>query len=389
MSLRLDALRRQHSEVSTGIDAIEAKAVAEGRDLTDTEQADSDKLYERAKTLAPEIKAEADKVDSINASAAVLARITPRTGPLLIRSGAAEGKLEIPTPGEYLSLCIRAQKGDTEAAELLTRAVPAKQATTDNTGLLPKEIIGPVIKLADDSRPTFGSMTPRPMPLLGTTFSRPRVTQRVLVAEQAAELDDLATRKMTIVGADVAKRTFAGTLELSRQDQDWTDPAMLQIAIDDFAGYYGNVTEGAAVTALVALAAATSPWTATTIATIITSFTLGIQAAYTSAKRMPDTIWLSLDEMLELAGNTNATTNESALTLVKRTLSDAGLPMHFVTGPQLPVNTRIIGCSGLVEAYENQGGLLSAPDVQHLGTFIAYYGYVAFYGLAAGFVSLV
>lgn len=396
MSLRLAALGRQHTEVSAAIDKIEGEIVARGDDANEAEKADLTALYARAEALKPEIEAEGKRADSLAAGAAVLARHVGSAGPALIRQRGEAVKGEVVTgvpgavmsSGEYISLLLRAKQGDTDASDILTRAVPALQKTTDNTGLLPKEIVGPVIKLADDSRPTFMSMTQRPMPDKGSTFSRPRVTQRVLVAEQAAELDDLATRKMTLVGADVTKRTFAGTLELSKQDVDWTDPSVLQIAIDDFSGYYGMVTEGAAVTALTALATATSTYTATTIATIISSFTTAIQAVYTSAKRMPDTCWLALDSMLALAGNTNATTNESALTLVKRTLSDAGIPMSFVTGPQLASGAKILGCSGLVEAYENKGGLLSAPDVQHLGTFISYYGYVAFYGLAAGFVSL-
>jgi HK97 family phage major capsid protein len=389
MGVRLEALRRQHTEIQDGINTIEAKAVTEGREkLTEAETADVDALCLRAEALKPELEAEGKRVDALAAGAAVLARHAPSAPALLRRSEQAPAAVKIPSAGEFLSLLLRAQKGDSEASELLTRAVPALQKTTDNTGLLPKEIVGPIISLADDSRPIFSSMTQRPMPDKGSQFSRPRITQRVTVAEQAAELDELATRKMTLVGADVTKRTFAGTLELSRQDLDWTDPSVLQIVIDDFAGYYGLVTETAAVVALEALASATSTYTATTIATIIASFTTAIQAAYTSAKRMPDTCWLALDSMLTLAGNVNATTNESALTLVKRTLSDAGMPMKFVVGPQLTAGKKIIGCSGLVEAYENKGGLLSAPDVQHLGTFISYYGYVAFYGLAAGFVTL-
>ena len=76
------------------------------------------------------------------------------------------------------------------------------------------------------------------------------------------------------------------------------------------------------------------------------------------------------------------------MTLIRQALSDAGVPMRFVTGPQLSNDTRIIGCSDLVESYEVQKGLLSAQNITHLGLDIAYRGYVSFYGRREGFVKL-
>lgn len=247
-------------------------------------------------------------------------------------------------------------------------------------------ILGPVIKLADSRRPVFQLFTSRPMPDAGKTFSRPQITQRVNVAQQANELDELASRKMTITGNTVTKMTIGGVLEISEQDIDWTDPAVL-IVVQDFVDYYAEQTEAQAIAALV-LAAATSDYDDTSIATVIDSVMAGVQAVYTSAKRMPDTCWLSLDSMFELAGTTNTTTNVSALTLIKQALADAGVPLQFVTAPGLAAGKKIIGASSLVESYERQKGLLSAPDVSHLGVNIAYRGYAAFFGLAAGFVSL-
>lgn len=384
MSARLDALRRQFTDVRQGIDAIETRATGAGRDLTDQEQTEVDALYARAADLTPQIEEEGGRQDRMSAAAGVLARIQPASPQTALVRSEPVG---LPSIGEFMSLHIRARQGDSDAAELLTRVV-ATEKLADTPGVIPVPIVGQLIKLADDSRPVFNSLTGRPMPSSGKTFNRPRVTQRVIVAEQVAELDELASRKMTITGDAVTKRTFGGTLEISRQDIDWTDPSTLQIAIDDFSGYYANVTEAAACTALVALATATSAYTATSIATIIGSVMTGIQAGYTAAKRVPDTLWLSLDQMIALASNTNTTTNLSALSLLRQTLNDAGITIKIVTGPQLPAGTRILGNSGLIESYEQQLGLLSLPDITHLGVFIAYAGYLAFYGLAAGFVSL-
>jgi len=388
MSVRLDALRRQHSDIRDGINVIESKATSAGRDLSDAEQADVDKLYERAEQMLPEIEAEAKKVGSIDAAAQVLARVQPQQ--LVTRSA---NKIETPpetmTAGEWLVLHYRAKKGDQEASELLTRAV-AGQTTSDTPGILPTPIVGPLLSFTDNSRPVWNSFTSRPMPGTGKVFTRPRITQHVAVAEQAVELDELVSRKMTIAGDNVTKRTFGGVLELSEQDVDWTDPSAMQLVVQDFVDVFAGVTESVAVAALLALAAApTSPWTATNIGTMISSITTAMGVVYADSKKQADTLWLSLDAAMTLAGVSNATTNVSAMSLIKQALGDAGMPLNIVVGPQLPANTRIIGASSLVESYENIKGLITAPDVSHLGVVMAYRGYIATFGYASGFVAMV
>jgi len=387
MSVRLDALRKQHNDIRSGIDNIERTASTAGRDLTDAEQTDVDALYARAESLLPEIETEARRVGSMDAAASVLARVNP-SQPVQTRSTPAAPAPDM-TVGEWMSLHIRAKQGDDEAAELLTRAV-AGQTTADTPGILPVPIIGPVMKFADSGRPVFNSFTSRPMPSGGKQFTRPKVTQRVQVAEQAQELDEIVSRKMVIGGDPVTKRTFAGALEMSEQDVDFTDPAALQIVVQDFVDVYAEITEAMACAALVTLGAApTSPWTATNIGTLITSITDGIGIVYADSKKQADTLWLSLDEAMTLAGVSNATTNVSAMSLIRQALSDAGMPLNIVVGPQLPPDTRIVGASSLVESYEQIKGLITAPDVSHLGVVMAYRGYAAVFGYATGFVKLV
>ena len=47
-----------------------------------------------------------------------------------------------------------------------------------NTGIVPTNIVGNVIKFADDTRPVFGSLTSRPLPASGKTFIRPVLTAK-------------------------------------------------------------------------------------------------------------------------------------------------------------------------------------------------------------------
>lgn len=384
MSVRLDSLRKSFNDARSGIDAIENKARSASRDLSETEQAEVDTLLSRCEDLTPDIEAEGAREDRMSAAASVLARVQPKaTAPALIRAQPSE----LPSIGQYMSLMIRSKQGDAEATELLTRTV-ATQTTTDTAGIIPVPILGPVIELADHRRPVFASFTSRPMPEAGKTFQRPQITQHVQVAQQSAELDELASRKMTISASAVTKLTIGGVLELSEQDIDFTDPAVLNIVISDFAAMYGEATEAKAVAALVALASTTTTYTSTTISTIIGSYMAAVQAVYASSKRMPDTVWMSLDSMFTVAGVSNSTTNVTALTLLKQALADAGVGLNFVVAPTLPSGTIIVGASSLVESYEKVKGLLTAPDVSHLGVVIGYRGYMATYGLAAGFTKL-
>lgn len=387
MSARLDALRRQFNDIKSGINAIEAKATQEKRDLTDVEQADVDKLLARADDLTPQIEEEAKRQERLTAAGEVLARTRPAPAPAPAPAQRSETGPSL-SLGEYCSLVVRSKQGDGEATELLTRTV-ASQSTADTAGIIPVPIVGPVLDLFDASRPVFASFTSRPMPQYGKTFSRPMITQHTLAGQQAAELDELASRKMTITGNTVTKLTLGGVLELTEQDVDWTDPAVLDIVIQDFLKQYTRLTETKAVAALNTLAAATSDYDDTSIATIIHSFITAIGAVDTAAEEMPDTCWLAKDAMLALASTTNSTTNVSALTLLRQALADAGIPLKFVPARGLASGKKIIGCSSLVESYEQRKGLLSAPDVSRLGVYIAHRGYAAFFGVAAGFVSLV
>jgi len=387
---KIDILRRSFEDVRNGINAIESAAEAAGRDLTDNEQKDVDALYARAETLKPEIESEGAKHASMSAAADVLARIQP--GKVITRS-EPQGS-DVASIGEYLSLLVRAQSDDSnvraEATDVLKRAI-ATQTTGSNALIVPDALVqGSLINFADFNRPVFNSFTSVPMPQAGKQFVRPELYQHVAVAQQVNELDELTSQSMALSGQSVVKKTYGGVLRLSEQDLDWTDPAILQLVINDFTGVYSRVTEKAACDALVASTAFTSAYTATNVGTIVSSLTTAIGSVYNRSFGMPDTLWLDLASALTLAGTTNANTDRSAMSLVKEALAETGMVENFkfVVGPQLPAGTRILGSSKLIESYEQRKGLLTAQAVSILGLDVAYRGYCTFYSKAAGFVKL-
>jgi HK97 family phage major capsid protein len=400
---RLQALQRQFDELKAGIERINRAAIDGNRDLTPEEQADQDKLFERAETIKPEIEAEAKREGSIQATADVLAKVNGGTPTPINRAARPAADAPEMSAGEYLASYYRAyhpQHADAPE-EFLERAARyidrAQQATADTAGILPSPIVGQVVKLSDSRRPAFLSMTQRSMPPKGKTFERPRVTQRVTMATQT-EGQALASQKMTLTSDTVTKATQGGSLDITQQDVDWSEPSALEIVVQDFVDMYTEWTEGLACDFLEGLIVAAdaavdgdgySAYTTTNVGTIVTSYVNGIVNVYNRAKRFPDTIWLDLASWATLTSTTNTNNDRTALSMIKEALDEfGGSPVRWVVSPQFAADTRIIGASSLVEAYEQQKGLLRAEKPTTLVVELAYAGYTAFWGNYNGFVQL-
>lgn len=430
---RIAALTRQFNDTSTGIATIEARAEAEHRDLTDEEQGQVDTLYTRAEELRGELTPLVERERNLQATAGVLAGLglgDTASGRTIERAAPAAqlGKpraWSIADAGAYLAEFFRAVDPDNPGgradrvadfvqrwggrleefhrAELgagagdFVRTV-ADQLTTDNAAILPTPILGPILQFADGRRPCFDSFTPRPMPASGKTFTRPRITQHTNVDEQTTEKTQLASRKMTLASETVTKRTFGGVLDISQQDIDWTDPAIMSLVLADFALMYAQITEGEACDALEALATASAvdvELDTPTAAGILGSLVAAAVAVYGTAKAFPDTMWLALDVWAVLAAMVDGDDrplwpNLGAQPVDLSEGGMGGLPvgLRAVLAPQLATGTWIVGRRDLVESYEQRKGVISAPNVALFGVDVATAGYVAFYGRAEGFVPL-
>lgn len=384
---RLNVLNDEFTKVRAGIDAIEARAEAEGRDLTDAEVSDSDALYAHAEAMKADIEPLAEKARSIAATADVLSRIgVSRPAPQRNSAPAT-----VPTAAEYIAGYVNSYRGAAEADEF-HRSI-ADLVLADVPGIVPTPIVGELIKFADDRRPVFDSFTQRPMPASGASFNRPRLTQRGLVAEQSAEKTEVASRKFTVTSDNVVKHTYAGVIDISVQVQDWTDPSVLALVLDDFVGEYASVVEQAFCNDFVAALAYDSPFVTTTTADVLESLTTAAIAVYSASKSMPDTMWLSLDEWGVLASLVDGqdrplfpSLGAGSIDISTGNFSGSPLGLKVVVGPDLESGTVIIGASRYAEAYEQKKGFLRVDVPSVLGTDIAVYGYVASYIRPEGFV---
>lgn len=400
---RITVLQSEQAKAAAAIEEIDRVAAGEKRDLTADEKRRSDELLDRIAALKAEAEALAPRAAAIGAASTALLQLgqaAGQAGEPIDRAARLRSTETAPmTPGEYLASVAQLGAGAINMTEFVDRVGAyldgddidrAQTLTTDTAGILPKPIIGPVLKLADPSRPVFSSMSsPIEMPELGKTFTRPRISQRAQVGEQLAEGTALSSRTLIVVGDDVTKRTVGGVLELSRQDIDWTSPAALDLLVKDFVDLYAEWTEAQAIAALVAGTTNTSVYTATNNGTIINSYVAAVQAAYGFAKRMPDTIWVGLDQWATLASTLTADGSRTLLMLLKEALSEMGVAPSWVVSPNFAAATRIIGNSGLTEAYERQNGLLSVDKVSTMVREIGYSGYVAFRVRAEHGVKLV
>jgi HK97 family phage major capsid protein len=403
MPFRIDTLRDEFVQVRAGIQRIGERAEAEARDLTEAEVEQEAQLYARAQQLTEELEPLAERQRSLQATESILAGLGVAHRQAAVHQQAGPDLSSV-SPGEYAASYIRAMlpgnpnRGADLQAHMDRFRTVATQTTADNAGLLPTPILGPLISFMDANRYVVPTFQQRPMPTAGTTFTRPRITQHVAIAEQTAELQELTSQKLTTAGSNVSKRTFGGSLQLSQQDLDWTDPSVLDLLFQDFADVYTKTTDAMAASSLTAAVTSTVAWTATSVGTILTSIANAASSVYTAASVMPTDMWVDLATGLTL-GTLTTTTGDLVFPTIGTGRLDVsegakdlgiGLPLglRLHVCPNLAAGTRIIGAARYAEWYEQRNGFLQVTFPSALKIELAYYGYVATYFQAAGFVKL-
>jgi HK97 family phage major capsid protein len=397
----LAADKAEYDRLTAAEDAIADKARIEKRDVSDAEQAEIDTLHARQDELQPRIEAEHKRQQQRDAVAAIY-----------VKTGMAK-PAEPVTDEHKRSTEIDPAKATTlDMAQALTAAWSSRhaenahvrteaqswldehlrvdtQTTTDNPGILPVPILGPLMKFVDARRPVLSSFTQRPHP--GTkTWTRPRLVQGVSVDVQATELAEVASQNFTTDTDTVTSGTYAGVLKISEQDIDWTDPSALQILLDDFRDRYAIRTETVASTQLATLASvsATTEYDDTSYATILASLNGAVDDFYAASDLEPTTLWIARDIFSDLAGRTTGSLEEPLLVKLLDALARRGTPLRLVTGNKLAAGKMIMGYSPYVEAWERDKGFVQGIDVSHLGIDIAYRGYYVTYAATKALMTI-
>lgn len=296
--------------------------------------------------------------------------------------------VEYRSAGEYALDMWKGSLGNDEAQQRMKayaaeHRAAAHQTTTDSTGLLPTPILGPVVNFVDEARPLVNALGPRQLP--SGSWSRPKITQHTAVLAQSAEKAELTSQKMIITKLPVVPVTYGGYVNVSRQLVDWSDPAAMDIVINDLAGQYALKTEDVAVDAFVAGATASTVNLATgtnTAAQVAAAIWAAAGQVYAGAKGSGRVIIAAPPQMLGQIGPLFAPVNPQSAQSPGFTAANfmqgsvgtiSGLPVYITAG--MADNKMLVMSTAAAEVYEDRIGSLSVVEPSVLGVQVAYAGH--------------
>ena len=309
---------------------------------------------------------------------------------------------KLPTAGEFISASFQ---GGSVLAEMNARiqAAAPNITTADTPGILPEIITGNVFDSLNPIRPFVSAIGARAMPQSGATFRRPVITVRPVVTQQpTGQLNQLDPSTVTVANNNVNKLTFGTFVTMSEQDLDWTDPASINIVLNQLAIAYGQATNNyavdtchAAITQTSAVADTTDPadW---------------IAAIYEGARQISNTsnylpthmvvtpgTWAALGSLVDSTGRPvfpqiGAMNAPGQLSAANWNGNPLGLVLVVDKNAPGSFMGHAAGPAAGFEFYEQQKGAISVDVPSTLGRTIAYRGYAAsFMADATKFVKFV
>jgi hypothetical protein len=401
-----DRLQAEFDEITTGIEAILERAAEEDRDVNDDENTRIERDDARREELSKAIEHYAG-IEEKTAKVAQLRGGLPRPSKpqaQAVERAASDAESELkrlfPSPGHYAVAIHRALAlRDPQAGAAIERSheliadierATAHQITTDNPGIIPRPIVGPVVDRLVQRRPFIASIPNRPAP--AAVFDRPRITQHVEVGIQAVEKTLTDSQVLKTVPVPVTLKTHAGHLNISRKDIRWSQPTILGLVYVDFEKIYARSTDKDACADFLLDITQTE--------LIVSLDPTAIGEALASAGEMiggadddmgqPDTIWMSRDVASRIGNLRNDLTGSKVydVPILGGTSGDME-GLRVVVDGRFADGTMVVGDSSLVEWWEDVEGFLSVqePDVQ--GQLVGYAGYGAVEATdPAGFVKL-
>jgi len=382
----LSRLAAEIEEKQTFIDGIVEDAEKEGRDLNSQEM----EMATRARTRVGELQPQLDQLIDLRRMGSESRAKIAELAPFMREQPAAPKEIEYRSAGEYAMDQWRAGLGDADARqrlEIYNRAA-SHQKTSDNPGLIPAPILGPVVNFVDSNRPLVSALGPRDLP--GQTWGRPKVTQHTSVGLQpsagdaAAEKAELVSQKMTITKLTATAITYGGYVNVSRQDIDFTTPGVMDIIIGDLAAQYAIQTEAAAATAFAAAATAgtTLPTGANTADQIAGALWAAAASIYAGTKGVgrvfavvPTGLLGAWGALFAPYGPMNQQGQGFSAADFSTGLAGviAGIPVYVSAA--ITANTALVMSSAAAEVYEQRIGSLQVVEPSVLGVQVAYAGY--------------
>ena len=277
------------------------------------------------------------------------------------------------------------------------QAAGGDEVLSNIPGLVPVPILGPVFEDLKYLAPVLTALGTRAMPNngAGATFIRPTWTTHPTVAEQSTELTAVSATTAVIAANTVTKKTFAGSANMSYQTIDFSDPALLQIMIQDLTGVYLDAIDNFAADGLLAAATSAGVWDLTVTDLMKSIFDCAVVCAATNF--LPTHIfvnpatWGAMGQLVDgsnrpvflsigLPGVNGIGGNGSAASYGN--MNPMGL--QIVVDKNFATKTMVIANAKAFEVYRQDCGVLSVESPTTLGRTVSVFGYAAtFAGTAA------
>ena len=325
------------------------------------------------------------------------------TSPVVFAEAKREFKM--PSAGEYLAAMHIG--GDTyrkvnaafhEAARRNQSAIEAvsQDLTTDTPGLLPVPVLGPVFQNYNFIRPTVSAFGTRAMPQgSGISFTRPSITTPTAAGKQTTQGTAVTSQTMVLAANTVTRQTVAGSIQISQQTMDFTDPAAMNVILNDLAGQYLKQTNDIAVDYLVAQKQASGyTWTVTAgdVSSLITGIYGAAENISATTNLFPTHLVVSVDVWRKLGSQVDDVNRPvfpaiGAPGLLGMNTLGAGsaaswsgmnpLGLEIVVDGNAASGTMLVVHGPAVEFYEAQQGMRSVEVPDLLARTFSYYGYFA------------
>ena len=327
----------------------------------------------------PEEETMSELTPTVEASA----EIVP-TAPLF---AAAKREVKLPTAAEYIAAAMAGGSQWLDMSAALQAAAP-DVTTSDTPGVLPLPIVQPVYNNFIGRRPVVDAIGAKAMPGSGKVFIRPEVTTHVSMAAQSAENAALQSGTYVVTDNQVTKGTYGGYVNLSLQDEEWTDPAVVSLILDDMGRIYANTTDNVAADNLLAgvtqsavLTDPTSPaeWVADIYAAASTILTNSNGNLPTHLFLSPN-MYAALGQLVDTTGrplfpeigpmNALGTANAS-------TFGGMAFGLVTVVDRNFAADTVIVGDPSGFEIFEQQKGALTLESPSTLSRVLSFHGYFA------------
>jgi len=316
----------------------------------------------------------------------------------------------MPTPGEYMAAMHiggdtfakvnLAYKAAVKKDQTALQAAAGDTATTDTPGLLPNPVLAPLVQNLNYIRPVVTSFGARALPNgNGTSFIRPTIGTHTSAAEQATQNSAVSAQTMVIDANQVARKTFAGSAEMSMQLIDMTDPAAMGLILNDLMGQYMLATDNYACDQLRQASINSGTWDGTSPENLLTAIYTAAYDASVGTNFFVDTMYTSV-KVWQLLGQLVDDQNRpvfpaiGAPGLLGMNTLGAGnaaswsgqnpMGLNIVVDSQFDVldeNTLIVAnASRAFECYENMRGMMSVDSPTTISRTFSYYGYFATFG---------